>query len=280
MKCLVVGHLTRDIIIRGSNIEERVGGGAYYSAFALSKFCSPVILTSISQDFPKEWLETLESYGVEVIVFPSRETTTYELRYSNSNKRKLRLLLRAGDIKKLPTENYDIVLLNPVAGEIPKSVVESAKKRFPSVSADVQGFIREPITGEVRFKEINASFLEGLKVLHSDKDEFSYLNTLNPANVEVLLISNGSNPGIAHHLGISYSYWPVKLDVPESTGAGDVFLASFTYFYKKHPFIEALRKANAFTALFLKYRHFEFSMNEVNGLATSIFVERSPVVIP
>lgn len=113
MKFLVVGHLTKDIIIRGSKIEERIGGGAYYSALALSKFCSPVILTSIGQDFPKEWIENLESYGIEVIILPSKETTTYELRYFDSNTRKLKLISRASDIKKLPEGKYDTFMVNP-----------------------------------------------------------------------------------------------------------------------------------------------------------------------
>ena len=280
MKCLVMGHLTRDVIIRGSKIEERIGGGAYYSALALSRFCSPVILTSVGRDFPEKWIEELEDHNIEVISIPSEETTAYELRYFDSNTRKLRLLSRAEDLEAFPEEKYEVVLLNPVAGEIPGALVERVKERFPFVSADVQGFIREPRKGEVRLREIDASFLRGINVLHSDRDEFSYLGMLNPADVEVLLISDGSNSGTAYYNGESYSYRPVKLEVPESTGAGDVFLASFVYFYRKCPFIQALKRANAFTALFLKYRHFEFSIREVNDLAAGILVERSPAVFP
>jgi len=52
MNCLVVGHITHDIIVRGSKKIERAGGGAYYSALALSKFCNVVVLTKVGGSFP------------------------------------------------------------------------------------------------------------------------------------------------------------------------------------------------------------------------------------
>ena len=280
MKCLIAGHLTRDIIIKGSKIEERIGGGAYYSALALSRFCSPVILTSVGEDFPGEWLKELESHGIEVIKIPSKNTTTYELRYLDGNTRELRLLSRAEAIDDLPGEKYDAVVLNPVAGEISANLVRECRGRFPFISLDVQGFIREPEIGEVRLKEIDASFLKGVKVVHSDRDEFRYLKMLEPGDVEVLLVSDGVSPGLAYHRGKPYSYRPISVPVSESTGAGDVFLAAFTYFYMTCPFIQALKRANAFTALFLKYRHFDFPVEEVNELASRVPAGKSSLVLP
>ncbi|WP_367883297.1 hypothetical protein [Thermococcus peptonophilus] len=62
----------------------------------------------------------------------------------------------------------------------------------------------------------------------------------------------------------------------ESTGgAGDVFLGAFTGFYSQcPPFVQALKRAAAFTALFLKNRHLNFSMEEVNRLAIEVEVKR------
>ncbi|WP_367884565.1 hypothetical protein [Thermococcus sp. JCM 11816] len=60
----------------------------------------------------------------------------------------------------------------------------------------------------------------------------------------------------------------------ESTGAGDVFLGAFTGFYSQCPFAQALKRAAAFTALFLKNRSVDFSMDEVNELAMKVEVKR------
>ncbi|WP_297092511.1 PfkB family carbohydrate kinase [Thermococcus sp.] len=274
MKCLLVGHLVVDTIVKGSKFETRIGGGAYYSAIALSNFCDVEVLTSVGEDFPDGWLDELRALGIKLRIIPSEKSTAYELRYLDANRRELSLLSVAERITELPKGRYDMIVLNPVAGEIPPETVEEAKTRSPFVAADVQGFIRSPRPGKVRLIEIDASFLDGLKVLHADLAEIGYLRNFGPGDAEVLLVTNGAQPGFAYLRGKGYTYRPVEVDVEESTGAGDVFLAGFVSFYSQCPFIQALKRANAFTALFLKHRSFSFSMEDVNELAVSVKVEK------
>jgi len=270
MKCLVVGHVVRDVIRRGSKIEERLGGGAYYSALALSRFCDVEILTSFSQ-LPEEWINELRSLG-RLTVLPSEETTSYELIYLDPNRRELRLMSRASPLTELPARKYDAVILNPVANEIPEIVVGEALDRAKLVSADLQGFVRSPERGPVRLIERDGSFLGGIDVLHADVLEFSNVN-LDPGSVGVLLLSDGPNPGAAYLRGRPYRFVPLKVDVGESTGAGDVFLGAFTGFYLRCPFVQSLKGAVAFTALFLRHRSVDFSLNEVSELARDVTVE-------
>ncbi|WP_346765919.1 carbohydrate kinase [Thermococcus sp. 9N3] len=270
MKCLVVGHVVRDVIRRGSKIEERLGGGAYYSALALSRFCDVEILTSFSQ-LPEEWIDELRSLG-KLTVLPSDETTSYELTYLDSNRRELRLISRASPITEFPAQKYDAIILNPVANEIPEDIVREALNRAGLVSADLQGFIRSPEKGPVRLIERDGSFLRGVGILHADVAEFPHVN-IDPGSVGVLLLSDGPNPGKAYLHGRPYRFVPLKVDVGESTGAGDVFLGAFTGFYLECPFIQSLKRAVAFTALFLRYRSVDFSLNEVSELARGVTVE-------
>lgn len=274
MKCLLAGHLVIDRIIRGSRFERRIGGGAYYSAITLANFCDVEVLTSVGKDFPDEWLDELTDRGVRLRIIPAEKSTSYELRYLDANRRKLRLLSRAAPITDVPGGDYDMVMLNPVAGEIPPESATKFKKLSNFLVADVQGFIRTPEVGPVRLREIDASFLRGMRVLHADLTETRYLKNFNPSDVEVLLVTNGARPGFAYLRGKGYTYRPVEMEIEESTGAGDVFLASFAHFYSQCPFIQALKRANAFTALFLKHRDFSFSMEEVNELAMRVAVER------
>jgi hypothetical protein len=272
MKCLVIGHVVRDIVKKGGKTLERLGGGAYYSALALSRFCDVEILTSFSE-LPQSWLSELESIG-KLRVIPSDKTTTYELTYLDGNRRELRLLERASPIEKLPARDYDAVIINPVAGEVSPELVRRAVKGFPFVATDVQGFIRSTEPGRISYRPFDGSSFEGLKVLHADVSEFTYLKNLSPGSVEVLLLSNGPEEGKAFLRGREYSFKPLSVEVDESTGAGDVFLGAFTGFYLKCPFIQALKQAVAFTALFLKYRNADFSMEEVNELARKVKVKR------
>ncbi|NJE46919.1 carbohydrate kinase [Thermococcus sp. GR7] len=275
MKCLLVGHIVIDIVVRGLKSEIRIGGGAYYSALALAKFCDVEILTSVGEDFPEKWLEELGEMGIKLNVVSSKTSTAYELRYLDGNTRTLRLLARAEQITEVPDKRYDMVILNPVANEIPPETVAAFKERTDFLAADVQGLIRKPRPGMVELIERETSFLKELKVLHADLSELPYLKNLQPEDVEVLLASNGPEPGRAYLRGREYIYRPVRVEVEESTGAGDVFLAAFSYFYKSCPFIQALKRANAFTGLFLERRSFDFSMEDVDELAMRVKVERS-----
>ncbi|NJE04460.1 carbohydrate kinase [Thermococcus sp. MV11] len=273
MKCLVVGHLVKDVIVKGSGIEYRIGGGAYYSALALSRFCDVEVLTSVGEDFPGKWLEELEASGIRLHVIPSRNSTSYRLRYLDRDNRELTLLSVAERITDFPKKGYDMILLNPVAGEVPPESIELARERSSFVGADVQGFIRPPEPGRVKLKDIDGSVFRGVKVLHGEASEMTLVKGIEPGDVEVLLVSQGGDEGTAYLRGRKHVYRPVKVAVDESTGAGDVFLASFSYFYRECPFVQALKRAAAFTALFLKHRHFSFPLEEVNELAREVDVK-------
>ncbi|ACS90488.1 MAG: Carbohydrate/pyrimidine kinase, PfkB family [Thermococcus sibiricus] len=270
----MVGHMTHDIILRGSKKIERAGGGAYYSALALSKFCNVLVLTKVGKSFPISWLEELEARGVSVIIIPSEKSTVYKLHYTSENGRTLELLSRADPFypEELPKEKFDMVLLNPVANEIPLDALNSFKDKYLAI--DVQGFIREIKNMRVRLKNIDASFLKPANIIHADVNEFQRLKNMNPKEFEVLLISNGPESGIAYHRGDKYIYKPLKKKIKESTGAGDVFLAVFSYLYKKYSFIQALKMTNTFTATFLEKRDFNFSLDEVAEKSKFIEVKR------
>lgn len=273
MKCLVLGNLVKDIIVTGSNKELRMGGGAYYSALALSGFCDVEVWTRVGDDFPGEWLEELEKLGITLRLFPSCSTTVYELRYTPSG-RELFLRSVAEPLKALPGTGHDVVIVNPVAGEIPPWLVREAIMRFPFVSLDVQGFVRRTTPGKVDYSTVDASFVSGAKVLHADEREAKHLLNFSPGDVEVFLVSRGEERGRAYLKGRAYEFEPLRVDVLDTTGAGDVFLAVFSYFYRTCPFIQSLKRALAFTALFLERRSVHASPEELGELAANVVVKR------
>ncbi|AEH23732.1 PfkB family carbohydrate kinase [Pyrococcus yayanosii] len=245
MKCIVVGHLTKDIL----NGRERIGGGAYYSSLALSELCKVTVITKVGPDFPRKWLEGLRERGVDVRTLPSSATTTYKFTYRDG-WRELTLLSKGDPFtdEELVGVKGDLIILNPVAGEIaPRQVAF-----FDNPSLDVQGFIRGFENGRVVLRETDGSFLSAARVVHASVEEFRVLKNISLP--EVLLVTNGASEGFAVVRGRKYIIKPYRVDVRDTTGAGDVFLAFFSYLYTRLPFTEALDGALRMTAEFLKGR--------------------------
>lgn len=279
MTFLVIGHLTKDIILKDGKRIERIGGGAYYSALALSCFGKVKVLTKIGKDFPERFLEEF-GRRIELILLPSKKSTIYELRYLNKGKRILRLLDKGDEIKaqELPKlDEFDIILVNPVAKEISPETLEGVKKYY--LSLDLQGLVRE-FKEVIEIGKIEKSLLKNVKIIHANLNEISALGKFEEAieflrkNIKVALISNGGKKGIAIENGKIYSYYPPKVEVKDTTGAGDCFLAVFTYFYKNYSFLESIKKANAFTSLFLERRKFDFDMKEVLKRSLEVKVKK------
>jgi len=267
MKCTVVGHITRDLIRIGNSTDERMGGGAYYSGLALSKFCRVTLVTSFGKDIPKDWIDELES-NFELHVVPSPRTTTFELVYMDQTERKIFLRSLAGRLDEAVDERErGIIIFNPVAGEVSRSTVERMRAdKF----VDVQGFLRGSSEGEVKLQAVDASFLRGSLAVHADSSEAANLRNLEENLPEVLIVSNGVEKGTAYVGGEKFTFEPLKIPMRDSTGAGDVFLGSFAGFYKRTTVLDALRKSVAFTAMFLSMRSFEFSLRDVERVAKKV----------
>ncbi len=259
MRCIVVGHVTRDVISIGGSRMERIGGGAYYSALALSKFCKVHFVTSFGNDLPLEWVEELEE-KFRLDVTPAERTTTFELAYLTPHVRRLFVRAVAEDIGEV-VPRRGTVIFNPVIGEVsPSAVVGCKRPKF----IDVQGFVRKfDETGEVSLRTINASFLNGSTAVHADFEEMRHLHNLDEGSIDVILVSNGSEQGVARFKGEIHRFKPPEVRVRETTGAGDVFLGAFAGFYMRETPLEALRRGIAFTALFLSKRNVDFTLDEV-----------------
>ncbi|WP_048152548.1 PfkB family carbohydrate kinase [Palaeococcus ferrophilus] len=277
MRVLVVGNLTRDVIVSGKGRWERTGGGAYYSALALRGLARVDVVTKGAPEGPLP-------EGINFHVLPSDEITTYLLEYRGEGRR-LSLLSRGGEIRPEelpPLEDYDFVVANPVAGELSPKTLERLMER--PLALDVQGLVRRfGEEGEVFMGPLEPDVLDGVWVLHGDVREILTLGSFERVletlaeRVEVALISNGSERGIALHRGKVYAFYPPRRDVENPTGAGDTLLGAFSFFYRTLPFVKALKTAVAFTALSLEG---SANLKKAMSMAREVRVERLSNVDP
>ncbi|AFN04371.1 hypothetical protein PFDSM3638_08020 [Pyrococcus furiosus DSM 3638] len=241
MRIGVIGNLTIDIV----NGNRKPGGGAYYSGLVLSKFAKVTIYTKIGPEYPKEWIENIESF-TKVVPFEGSSTTTFELLYSG-DRREIKVVSKGDKFtyEELETVSEKEVIINPVANEIkPKNVY-----MFERPSLDIQGFVRQ-LDRVVTLKRIEGKFLENAFVVHASKEEYSMIK--NPGTPEILAITDGSKEGVVITKGEKIKFIPKQIDVKDPTGAGDCFLALLAYSARRYNLQKAIEFTLDETAKFLK----------------------------
>jgi sugar/nucleoside kinase (ribokinase family) len=265
---IIAGHVVVDEIIdRAGQVAPRkaLGGAPSYSSLALSSLgYKPEIVTHIGNDFPDEYARLIkERTGLNLYKWaaPGYKTTSYRIDRSGEHRR-LWLVSRC---KELAIEDFraylayapsTAIVLNPVANEISLSLLERISKEFEYVFVDSQGFVRrfDKRTGEVGMRSgLDISTLAGVDVLKADQEELeAWSGTSNKDSairqlskfVDTLLVTSGpSLVEVYEHGKLELKASPFKVQVADTTGAGDIMLSSFAARYAE---TNDLRKALVF----------------------------------
>ena len=249
----MAGHIVVDEII--DKLDQLVprralGGAPSYSSLALSSLgYKPEIVTHIGEDFPVSYFELIEKRtGIDIKKWISAgfKTTSYRIDRTGEHRR-MWLIARCReliyeDFRSFigETSSAKALVLNPVAGEISLSLLERISKEFDHVFIDSQGFVRrfEKNTGEVGMRTgLDISALTGVDVIKADLEELSaWTGTRNKESairqlsrfVNTLLLTSGPSAVELYESGKSkMKAIPFKVQVADTTGAGDIMLSSF-----------------------------------------------------
>lgn len=245
---LVIGHLSLDIM----GNQTQIGGTAAYAALTAKALGLKVgMVTSWINRLPPKIFD-----DIEIINLPSDKPTTFENIYTPDGRvqviHSLASTIRANIIPESWLDT-PIVHLGPIAQEIEPSIVRMFPNSFLGLTP--QGWLREfDDTGKVFFNEwpearfilehASAVVLSDEDVLHDTKriEEFAQASN-------VLVITKGPNGAVVYQHGNKQSIPAQQMEEIDSTGAGDIFAASF--FFRLHqtsdPY-EAARFANTIAA--------------------------------
>ncbi|WP_320130656.1 PfkB family carbohydrate kinase [uncultured Sphaerochaeta sp.] len=144
---LMVGHISKDILIDHEGVrQELIGGAVVYSSFAAACSKNKVkVVTKLSLK-DSSILEDLQREGIDWEVLGSRASTSIRNTYYTADKerRKVELVSQAdpfilGDLETEVASIYHLAGL--FAGEIPDSFIEPLSKRG-LVALDAQGVLR------------------------------------------------------------------------------------------------------------------------------------------
>ncbi|MBP8639163.1 MAG: carbohydrate kinase [Dictyoglomi bacterium] len=160
MRVTFIGHLSKDINIMKDKEQIIPGGGVYYGAFVTRSFgAESYVYTKLSSK-DTELFKDMESYGIRLVKFTSKVTTTIQNLYptDNPDDRISKMVERADpftdeDIKII--EKSDVLHISGLwHGEIPENLIESLREKTDLLGLDAQGFLRNvDESGDMIYKD-------------------------------------------------------------------------------------------------------------------------------
>lgn len=198
MRVVFIGHLSKDINILRSKEQTIPGGGVYYGAFVAKSFSNETTVYTKLAEEDKRLFKDMEDYGIDVIWFPSRTTTTIQNIYptDNPDDRRSKMIERAEpftDREIDSIEDADIIHISGLwHGEILESFIEKLRRKTDILGLDAQGFLRNidsegnmvyrdweykreylPLIDVFKVDSREAEVLTGIRDLYKALDEIS-----------------------------------------------------------------------------------------------------------
>jgi sugar/nucleoside kinase (ribokinase family) len=239
LRTLVAGFITIDTIKLPIRTVTSVGGPTSYGGLVCARFGLDVFaLTKVGSDFPADQAVWLARNGITLRPMDrslTQKTTRFRIE-TNGPSRTLTLVSRCEDLSKgqLLDSHFNASLVSPVAGEISPALLAEIASRSDFTFLDPQGFLRRfDAKGEVSFSGLeDANMLKAVDAIKMDRDEASAitgqtdpkdaLSKLGRMGVRKALVTQGADPCYVLEGTKIYSVPVPKVQVVDSTGAGDI----------------------------------------------------------
>ena len=230
-----------------------LSGCATNAALALAKLGKDVRLVgAIGDDRMSQFIAGLEKYRIEYEIIPSPTTGGFSLiYYDDFGNRTLDLIGRADDIGELDPRWYadsEAVLVGPILGEVSFDNIRAIKEEFQGLFfCDPQGLLRgadengriyhekpdgiEEILGLfdiVKPNELEGRVLTGIDCREDPYEAARIIKSWGPKLVIVTLAELGS---VIYDGEQFVDIPPYEINLVDSTGAGDTYMAGFTLEY-------------------------------------------------
>lgn len=243
-----IGHITKDKIVTPHHTVYMAGGTSFYFAYAINQLPKDVTFSLVTSMNPAddEPVKKMREAGIQVALFPSRNTVFFENRYSgaNQNERKQRVLAKADpfcieSLKDVEAKVFHLgsLLSDDFSPEVVKFLASKGR-----VSIDVQGYLREvrgekvyPIDWQDKLKvlrntyylKVNETEMETITGLKDPRQAALLLHSWGVTEVIITLGSEGSLIYVDQTFYEVPAYKPHE--VVDATGCGDTYSAGYLY---------------------------------------------------
>lgn len=230
-----------------------LSGCSTNAALALAKMGARARLVgAIGDDYKEHFKAALSTLGIEYRIIPSDETGGFSLiYYDDFGNRTLDLLGRAADIAPVDPAWYagaEALLIGPILGEVSLESIAQIRATFDGLFfCDPQGLIRDAdengrIYHEkregiesalsafdiVKPNELEGQILTGVDCRQDPYEAARIIKSWGPKIVIVTLAELGS---VIYDGDEFIDIPPYPIDLMDSTGAGDTYMAGFTFEY-------------------------------------------------
>ena len=243
MTVVVIGPVTRDLIINGNTRESKIGGASYFQSYVFEKYCPDYICIINCADY-----DALSEFpdSAKVRVLEKDDTHYYinrylspDLRIQSSNFADIPISVSDLEDILADIEEIDAFVLNPLNSfDFPLETVEYLKSFDADIYISLQGFLRQALEKtdedaysiDLKLTQDAVSKISDIDGLFLDEAEASILfkdNSYNDFNISQIVITNASK-GSRIIADRQYKIDAVKCDnIADSTGCGDTFMAAY-----------------------------------------------------
>jgi sugar/nucleoside kinase (ribokinase family) len=285
---LAIGNPVYDYIkTQRVNPDGRVlSGCSTNAALALAKLGRKVKLVgAIGEDYREDLSRSLKALEIETELLPSRESGGFSLiYYDDMGNRTLDLLGRAENIETIDPRWYhdaEAVLIGPILGEISFESIQGIRAGYSGLFfCDPQGLIRNADTsGRIyhekvpgieetlgRFDIVKPNELEGKVLTGIDcrKDPYAAARMIKSWGPRVVIVTLAELGSVIYDGHQFIDIPPHPVDLLDSTGAGDTYMAGFTHEYLRTG--GDLRRAGCFasstSSIMIEHTGPDFAMSD------------------
>lgn len=270
---VVVGHVAIDVnILPWGMIENALGGTPTYAGLEFAALKQNVgVVSKVGADFPEKFPPIYSKLGLDTegILVAGEHTTTFENIYDEAGNRTQ--VCKHVAPKILPDDIPDAYAdagsfyVSPIANEVTPDLLKAVKKKSNLVMLDPQGVLREiGKDGHVEVKPRDLSeFLMHVDVVKIGKEEARVLkgdvekalHSIHAMGAKVAILTKGGEPSIVLSDEGLIKVNPLRVDVKDMTGAGDVFGAAFlTRYVNTRNVLESTKFAVTAAGLKIRYK--------------------------
>ncbi len=238
MTLVVIGPVTRDLVVIGNEKSHKVGGATYFQSFVFEQFykdylaivnCDDENLVSDFPDLSKVKVIKKDNTHFFINYYPFEDNL--DIRKQLSNFADISIL--PSDLEGILPEKIDAFVINPLnRQDFPAETMEYLKSFNVPIFISVQGFLRVPGMKDNENYAIKldnfddlSSILSGVHVIFMDEGEASIVGC--EFDVCEMVITNGSKGSRIIGDGELKIDAMECGDVVDTTGCGDTYMAAY-----------------------------------------------------
>lgn len=262
---LILGALSKDIIITPEDTGHSIGGAVVYSAVALQHIGAKILAVTKLHPDDQAALDVFARHGVSHMCRESSRTTSIRNTYHTADRdRRTCEAIGMADPFELadipPDTTAEVYYLGGLMkGEFPESVVQAMAQRG-RVAVDAQGFMRVNENGPMVFRdwENKKNVIAAVHYLKTDAAEAETLtgetDRIRAAKIlaswgaKEVMLTHSTEVIVCVNGEITAAPFTAR-NLSGRTGRGDTCFASYCYWRQRHDPEAACRFAAALTSL-------------------------------